>query len=549
MQRRRFWRPAGILVVAALLLVTAAMLVALFERAGAVTVSISGTVHSADSQNGIIVTVYREVNGAWEWADSEDADAAGPAWAYAFYGLAPGNYKVEFQNLARGWLPEFYNNKRTIGEADVVGYDGTTPRTGIDCTFDPAPICIGGTVYTDAPAGSENTIFVTVYREVGGAWEWADSDDTQVAGPAWAYAFYGLPPGDYKVEFLPSGGSWLPEFYNNKRTIGEADVVAYDGTTPRTGIDCTFDPAPICIGGTVYTDAPAGSEIRVTVYREVNGIWQSADSREGMVAGPVWAYAFYGLPPGDYKVEFLPSGGSWLPEFYNNKRTIGEADVVGYDGTTPRTGIDCTLDRILDQTAVSTNAANLHVKYGTPVTLRSSLKRGSGELLPGMRLALQRSYNGSTWTTVTAPVSLTGSYSVVTPVYRKTYFRWVFGGADGFTPCISARRLVESHASVGRPNAPRRMRPRRRYLVFGTLKPAHRNGSSPILMQFQSYRRGRWRSAGSDWVQAFDYKGYSLYAYYDRYGKGSPRRWRARALHGDADHLKTYSAWEYYSVY
>ncbi len=73
-----------------------------------------------------------------------------------------------------------------------------------------------------------------------------------MAGPAYDYAFYGLAAGNYKVEFS-EGGPWLPEFYNDKRTMDEADVIVYDGATPQTGIDCTFDSKPVSISGTLHS--------------------------------------------------------------------------------------------------------------------------------------------------------------------------------------------------------------------------------------------------------------------------------------------------------
>jgi hypothetical protein len=204
---------------------------------------------------------------------------------------------------------------------------------------------------------------------------------------------------------------------------------------------------------------------------------------------------------------------------------------------------------VLDQPTMSIAASTARVNYGGKVTLSSALRSSSGGLMPGVQAALQRSYDGANWTTLTAPVSPSGAYSAVVAVDRKTRFRWVFPGATDITPCMSAEKIVESYASVGKPNAPTRLRPKRNYLVLGILKPHHANGSYPIQMQFQYYRRGKWRNESFARVKAFDYKGYSQYGYWDRYARGVPRRWRVRAIHSDADHLRTYSSWEYYSVY
>ena len=237
MQRRRYWRPASILLVATLVLVTAAMVGSLSERAEAATVSISGTVYAADAASSLSITLYREVgdpgSGLWEWASSIDPMEAGTSYAYSFDDLAAGNYKVGFRNYAAGWLPEFYNNKRTLEDADIIAYDGTNMRTGMDCTFDPAPVCVSGTVRS---ADAENAILVTVYREVDGSLEWVDSKSADAAGPVWAYTFYGLAPGSYKVGFLttPKDGS-LSSITTSVRRM--TSIIEYDGATPQTGID------------------------------------------------------------------------------------------------------------------------------------------------------------------------------------------------------------------------------------------------------------------------------------------------------------------------
>jgi hypothetical protein len=201
-------------------------------------------------------------------------------------------------------------------------------------------------------------------------------------------------------------------------------------------------------------------------------------------------------------------------------------------------------------TTMTISALTLRVKYGGLVTVRGSLRSSGGTLLPGMAAALQRSYDGSTWTTVTVPVSPTGSYSAVVAVYRQTHFRWVCPGAADVASCTSAEMVVSSYASVGAPNVALRVRPGRSYSCVGSLKPRHAEGTYVIKMQWQVYTRGAWRSGGALLpLKVRNYSNYSRYGYVDRYIKGVPRGWRVRAIHADADHLRTNSAWKYYSVY
>ncbi len=231
------------------------------------------------------------VDGLWTMG-------VGPVYDYAFYGLAAGRYKVEFHNDGLGWLPEFYNDKRTIDEADVIVYDGATPRTGIDGTFDPAPVSIGGTVHS---AGPTDGLQVTLYRQFDWGWTVVDTRYTMVAGPEYEYGFYGLDPGNYKVGFENWPYGCLPEFYNDKRTLDEGDAVVYDGTTSEPGLT-----AP-----SIRFHRTTGRRL-LAFYREGISNW---DGRDGTTrphpTGPRHSNSRYSRPTSRSTVARRPGDDEW----------------------------------------------------------------------------------------------------------------------------------------------------------------------------------------------------------------------------------------------
>jgi len=202
-------------------------------------------------------------------------------------------------------------------------------------------------------------------------------------------------------------------------------------------------------------------------------------------------------------------------------------------------------------TAMTAWASNAQVRYGYLVTFKSTLKDAVDAKLPSKQVALQRSYNGSTWTTVTAPISATGDYSVALKVYQNSYFRWIYRGDTGTAPSVSPTKLVKSYAYLTRPAVPTRVVPGRSYTFSGILRPKHTAGTSPVRVQFQYYYRGKWRTDSYLNVRIRNHKDgiSSEYRYADSYPKGVPRAWRVRAIHADANHVTTTTSWERYDVY
>ena len=62
--------------------------------------------------------------------------------SYTIAGLAPGTYKVQANNQrAPGYISEYYNNRYTWDQADIIVVSAGQTTTGVDFTLGP-----GGTI-------------------------------------------------------------------------------------------------------------------------------------------------------------------------------------------------------------------------------------------------------------------------------------------------------------------------------------------------------------------------------------------------------------------
>ncbi len=125
------------------------------------------------------------------------------------------------------------------------------------------------------------------------------------------YTIVGLPSGSYKVEFFPSEGNYLFQYFNGQSSPTTATPVAV--TAPNTTSDVN---AELHVGGqitgkvTVAAGGAALAEVLVCTFDESSGGGGCATANGG------GEYTIVGLPTGSYRVWFYPTGGNYLPQPY-----------------------------------------------------------------------------------------------------------------------------------------------------------------------------------------------------------------------------------------
>jgi len=225
-----------------------------------------------------------------------------------------------------GYRSEWYNNKATQDDADLVAVTVPNVTSGIDAVLEPGG-SISGAIKNGQGAVIAN-VQVLVYGLNG---IWAAGAMTNQNG---VYTVNGLPTGSYKIFF--SGVGYFSEWYNNKASQDAADPVSVTAPNLTSGIDAFLEPSG-SISGAVKNGQGVGiGNVNVQVF-DTKGYFASST-----MTGSNGAYTVSSLATGSYKVRFnAPSG--YRSEWYNNKATQDAADPVAV--TVPKTtsGINAVL--------------------------------------------------------------------------------------------------------------------------------------------------------------------------------------------------------------
>lgn len=160
---------------------------------------------------------------------------------YVVGALAPGSYKVKFNDFLAGNPIQYYNNKPDLSSADLVTVTEGSVTTGIN-----AHIVTGGSVMgvvTDAGGQPLAGINVMIYTDNGNYVNFARTDANG------SYAIFGLATGSYKVEFDDLSGKYAPQYYDHKSNLELADAISVIKGSDTTGINASLAvPAIACSG-------------------------------------------------------------------------------------------------------------------------------------------------------------------------------------------------------------------------------------------------------------------------------------------------------------
>ncbi len=255
---------------------------------------------------------------------------------YTAFGLAPGSYRVEF--ISQGYAARFYNGDTmggspTGGGATLVTVSAGSTTPNIDGALPLGAGQISGQV-TDAATHAGVGAYVTVY----------DSSGFVYYSQGFSGGPYTIPPvlgsGSYRVGFsgLPHT-NYVPQFYNDRSSLASADSVSVTAGSTHSGINAALVSGGGQLTGTV-TDAAShhGMEgVTVDVYDSGGNVVGSATTAAD------GTYAVSGLASGQDRVGFTPSGGSYSPQFYDDKSSLASADPVAVSAGSTASGINAAL--------------------------------------------------------------------------------------------------------------------------------------------------------------------------------------------------------------
>jgi Carboxypeptidase regulatory-like domain len=291
---------------------------------------VSGTVTDASQHTPIENVEVLVLDGEGNSVGSARTDASG---GYTVAGLATGAYEVEFNAESFGhYRPaiSFYNRKQSIGSADAVNVTEGNTVNGIDATLQPGGSLTGA--LTDASTHTALQGVVTVYDSAGKV---VAAADTNVSG---IYTAEDLASGSYRLDFTPSAGNFLSQFYREKSSLAAADPVSVSAGQTLSGVDAALQSGGQVSG--IVTDASTHAsvpEVQVTAYDSKGNYTASTQTRAD------GTYTLSALATGSYKVEFFASLAGFLTEYYSGQSSFYSAYPISVTAGRTVSGVDAAL--------------------------------------------------------------------------------------------------------------------------------------------------------------------------------------------------------------
>jgi hypothetical protein len=323
--------------------------------------TISGRVTDSTGTNGIANVHVQMFNTAYNWMQRDYTDNDG---YYTIRGISAGDYKIEFRtnDVPGNYVGEWYNDKNTFNSADTLSVTTGQTVTGID-----AQLADGGGVSGRVTDSSGTIGIANVEVQICDLNQyWYNGVSTDSDG---YYTIYGLPAGDYKVEFRTHNapGNYTNEWYNDKDSFENADQISVTVGQTTTGIDAQLSEGGAISGRVTDSTGTVGIyNVDVQAYDLNNYWWNSTNTDSDGY------YTIQGLPGGNYKIEFMTNWapGDYVGEWYNDKDSFDNADPVSVTVGQTTTGIDAQLadggsisGRVTDSTGtVGINNVNVNIR-------------------------------------------------------------------------------------------------------------------------------------------------------------------------------------------
>ena len=249
--------------------------------------------------------------------------------------LNEGSYKIFLDAEETGnYLSEWYSDKDSFDTADSVSVTVGSSTPGIDAVITEAG-GIEGKV-TDSSGKGIPDVGVMVYSATG---SYVSRWDTDTNGN---YGIKHLEKGEYKLCFYPpyAPGDHAIEWYNDKDSLEAADSISVKKGKMTSGIDVVLGKGGN-IAGQLKNSAGEGID---------DSVWIYVYTPSGGYVTDWWIdifgdYEVIGLKRGDYKIFFDASDteGNYVSEWYDDKDTLEDADLVSVTEGEATKGIDAVL--------------------------------------------------------------------------------------------------------------------------------------------------------------------------------------------------------------
>jgi protocatechuate 3,4-dioxygenase beta subunit len=297
------------------------------------SISVKVTDSSGAGLKGICVHVYDAAGSEYAWALTE----AFPAGEYTFQTVPPGSYRIKFSDCSPSGgynvLSEYYDDESSLEASNPV-----TVTEDSTATVN-AELATGGSISGTVSDGSGNPL--------GDICVSAENPDGTFVANAFTdedgrYTVDGLRSGSYRIYFRDcvETESVIPEYYDNRMTLGGSQPIAVTEGSDKAGIDAEMGRGGLISG--VVTDA-SGDPLRQMCV----DAFDSGGERVtwALYTNAAGAYTIRGLLPGNYRIRFADCIGEELATgYYEGKASLATANEVSIaDGSDVR-NIDAELE-------------------------------------------------------------------------------------------------------------------------------------------------------------------------------------------------------------
>ncbi|HET6351614.1 MAG TPA: carboxypeptidase regulatory-like domain-containing protein [Coriobacteriia bacterium] len=521
------------------------------------SVSGGGTV----ALEGALVEAFFEGPSGIEFAEVTVVLSDG---SYTLAGLAPGTYRLRFSTSDGAYLTECYDNIAGTNVLDAactgipVGEDETVGSKNAILT--PAAR-ITGAVTEHGSGATLDEITVSAYRwnSSSSSWALAGSATSGESTPGF-YEIGWLTAGTYRLKFTDANGDYETECWDDAHvddiSLAEVDSfgVASGELVPSKAAALTrITPPPV--PADAYEDDDSLSSARLvtlpcTESHSIDALGDADWIRLNGATGVEYTIGTSGAELLDTRVQVYDAAGNLLAD---------EEDDVDFASLTyapPANGALCvrvsakyTGYYTLGVTAVDKQApvttSNAVASYVSQATIALS----ASDNYSGVNATYYR-LDGGPWSAGTSTVvAALGAHTL------EFYSTDKAGNAESakstsFTVAApTAPVITKTRVSVGAPVAPKTMKAKKGYSVYGPLKPRHTAGSKPVWVYKYKKVSGKWKKYG--YVKATASNSADGHTRYKvKMSLPSKGSWRLRAYApGDTDHLATWSAkYDYVTV-
>ena len=251
--------------------------------------------------------------------------------SYLATGLEPASYLVFADPLDQNYLPEWYDDAPNREDATPVEVIAGVTKLGIDLGLTPGGV-ISGLVIED-----ESDLTTPVIRPIGGVLITAGpyGENLIVARTITAN------DGSYRLEKLPAGSYWvhaandhlsiIPEYWDDKETIDQADEVEVAAGQETGEIDFALRYGGTISGQVLPLRSPSpeeASDIRFFNFRVTAYDWDTGEAVMTVNVEPRGYYRIPSLPEGSYRVYAFDADDRYVPEYYDDVTLPEEASEV-----------------------------------------------------------------------------------------------------------------------------------------------------------------------------------------------------------------------------